>query len=133
MNRKEAPKSATRILLVDDDADFVAQNRTILEKAGYAVSTAYNGDDGLAKARKERPALIVLDVMMTTQTEGFNVSRELRNLEETKKIPLLMISSVNDTVPWKFEPDETWLPVDAFLEKPVKPERLLEEVRKRAK
>ena len=135
MKKNEAaPKgSKTKILLVDDDNDFITINKTVLEKAGFAVSVAYNGEEGLKKAQNERPNLIVLDVMMTHQTEGFNVSREIRNNAETKEIPLIMVSSVNDTVPWKFEPDETWLPVDSFIEKPISPERLLDEIRKRVK
>ena len=108
-------------------------NRAVLLAHGYAVAVAYSGAECLEKARAERPDLIVLDVMMATRSEGFNVSRDIRNSEFTKDIPILMVTSVNQTVPYKFAPDDTWLPVDAFIEKPVSPERLLAEVAKRVK
>jgi CheY-like chemotaxis protein len=118
------------ILVVDDDADFVEVNKLILEKNGYEVTAAYNGQECLDKLRVKKPDLIILDVMMTRSDEGFDISRDLRNSEQTKNIPILMVTSINDTVPFKFGPDETWLPVDDFLEKPVKPEQLLDEVSK---
>jgi two-component system alkaline phosphatase synthesis response regulator PhoP len=117
-----------KILLVDDDADFVEINKAVLEKNGYEVIAAYNGAECLEKTRSESPDLIVLDVMMATQSEGFNVSRDLRNSEHTKDIPILMVTSINETVPYKFERDDTWLPVDSFIEKPIEPQQLLEKV-----
>ena len=119
-----------KLLVVDDDSDFVEVNKLILEKNGYEVTAAYNGQECLDKIRAKKPDLIILDVMMTRKDEGFEVSRDLRNSEQTKNIPILMITSINDVVPFKFEPDETWLPVDDFLEKPVGPEQLLDKVSK---
>jgi len=121
-------RSRKKILLVDDDADFVAMMRLVLEKNGYDVLVAYNGTECMDILRMKRADAIVLDVMMSTRTEGFDVARDLRNSEHTKMIPLLMVTSVNSTVPFKFEPDATWLPVDSFIEKPVEPGRLLEEI-----
>jgi two-component system alkaline phosphatase synthesis response regulator PhoP len=117
-----------KVLLVDDDADFVAINQAVLEKHGYAVAVAYNGRECLERVRADRPNLIVLDVMMATRSEGFDVSRDLRGSDDTKDIPLILVTSVNQAVPFKFQPDETWLPVDRMIEKPVGPQRLLEEV-----
>ncbi len=119
------------ILLVDDDADFVAQNKAVLEGAGYRVLAAYNGQECLARAAADRPDLIVLDVMMASPTEGFHVTYDLRRQEATRAIPVLMVTSVNEFVPYTFSADETWLPVDAFIEKPIAPQRLLEEVARR--
>jgi len=113
------------ILLVDDDPDFLEQNRLLLEANGYAVRTAESGRQCLAAVEACRPDLIILDMVMDSPSDGFNISRELRNSEYTKTIPLLMITSVNDSVPFRIEPDSTWLPVDALLEKPVDPELLL--------
>jgi two-component system, OmpR family, alkaline phosphatase synthesis response regulator PhoP len=124
-------KTGKKVLLVDDDADFVEMNKAVLENHGYEVLTAYNPQEGLARAKAGKPDLIVVDVMMTTPTDGFHLTHSLRGAEETKSVPILMVTSVNQTVPYKFEPDETWLPVDAFLEKPIQPERLLEEVGRR--
>jgi CheY-like chemotaxis protein len=118
------------ILIVDDDADFVEMNKFLLEKNGYEVTIANNGQECLDKIRFKKPDLIILDVMMSTSDEGFGVSRDLRNSEQTKNIPILMVTSINHTVPFNFEPDETWLPVDDFIEKPVELEQLLDKVRK---
>ena len=119
------------ILLVDDDQDFVAMNRAVLEDQGYLVRVAYNAEDCLASVEEEEPDLIVLDVMMATKSDGFNVCHSLRNDVNTRDIPIIMVTSVNEEVPYRFDKDDTWLPVDVFLDKPVKPERLIEEVRKR--
>ena len=116
------------ILLVDDDPDFLEQNRLLLEANGYTVRTAASGRECLADVEGCRPDLIILDMVMGERTEGFDVSRELRNSEYTKGIPLVMITSVNDTIPFRVEPDRTWLPVDALLEKPVDPQLLLDVV-----
>jgi CheY-like chemotaxis protein len=113
------------ILLVDDDPDFLEQNRMLLEANGYAVRTAASGRECLDEVEDCRPDLIILDMVMGERTEGFDVSRELRNSEYTKGIPLVMITSVNDTIPFRVEPDRTWLPVDALIEKPVDPALLL--------
>ena len=119
-----------KVLLVDDDVDFVELTQTLLESNGYDVITAHNGADGKAAAAAEKPNVIVLDVMMTTKTEGFHTARELRADDATKAIPIIMLTAVNQEVPWKFGPDEVWLPVDEFLEKPVKPEVLLNSIQK---
>lgn len=120
-----------RILVCDDDGDYVDIVSALLQNNGYEVDVAYNGEDCLEKVNANPPDLIMLDVMMSTKSEGFNVSRELRNSEQTKSIPIIMVTSVNETVPFRFEPDDTWLPVDSFLEKPAEPTKLLEEVRKK--
>jgi CheY-like chemotaxis protein len=116
------------VLLVDDDADFVQQNRLLLEENGYDVQVAYNSRQCLETLERLRPDLIVMDMMMESKNEGFNLSRELRNREHTKSIPLLMITSVNDSIPFHVEPDRTWLPVDVLIEKPVDPSLFLEVV-----
>ncbi|MDZ4163841.1 MAG: response regulator [Smithellaceae bacterium] len=116
---------AKKILLIDDDVDIILANTTVLENKGYQVISAYNGKEGLKKALAENPDLIVLDVMMSTHSEGFDVSRELRKVPATKNTPIIMLTSVNTTVPFKFEPDATYLPVNIFLEKPVSPADLL--------
>jgi CheY-like chemotaxis protein len=122
--------SARTVLLVDDDADFVEMNRMLLESNGYVVRVAYSGRQCLEEVASHRPDLVILDMVMENQSDGFNVSRELRNSEYTKSIPLVMITSVNDSIPFHIEPDRTWLPVDALLEKPVDAQLLLAVVNK---
>jgi CheY-like chemotaxis protein len=122
--------SPKTVLLVDDDADFIEINRALLEQNGYAVRMAYNGKQCLEMVTAEKPDLIILDMVMENRNEGFDLSRELRNSEHTKGIPLVMITSVNETIPFRIEPDRTWLPVDALIEKPVDPGLLLSVVAK---
>jgi len=117
------------VLLVDDDADFVEMNKTVLEENGYDVIAAYNGKECLEKARAEKPDIIVLDVMMASQSDGFDTARELHHYrQETKNIPIIMLTSINEKYPFNFAPDASWLPVESFIEKPIQPERLLETV-----
>jgi len=116
------------VLLVDDDEDFVEQNRLLLEDSGYRVRTAHSGRQCLEEVCARKPDLIILDMMMESENEGFDLSRELRNSEYTKGIPLVMITSINDLRPFRIEPDHTWLPVDALIEKPVDPPLLLDVV-----
>jgi CheY-like chemotaxis protein len=118
------------VLLVDDDADFVEMNRALLAENGYRVRVAYTGKQCMEEVERRRPDLIILDMVMESPNDGFEVSRELRNSEITRTIPLVMITSVNDSIPFRLEPDHTWLPVDALLEKPVDPQLLLAVVNK---
>ncbi|HEX9920978.1 MAG TPA: response regulator [Candidatus Methylomirabilis sp.] len=123
-----------KILLIDDDPDFIEINTALLKKNGFEVISAYDGKQGFEKAKLEKPDLIVLDVMMTDRTEGFYTARQLRSEEGTKSIPLILLTAIHqEEKAFHFAPDETWLPVDVFLDKPVKPERLLEEVQRQLK
>ncbi|MCG3177930.1 MAG: Alkaline phosphatase synthesis transcriptional regulatory protein PhoP [Phycisphaerae bacterium] len=119
-----------KILLIDDDVDFVEVNKALLESSNHQVVYAHNGDDGKRLAVAEKPDVVILDVMMTTRTEGFHVARDLRANPATRNIPIVMLTAVNQEVPWKFGPDEVWLPVDEFMEKPVRPDALLAAVKK---
>lgn len=122
---------AKKILLVDDDVDFVEINKEALEEKGYEVVTAYNGEEGFQVAIKENPDLIILDVIMTTPTEGIQVSHKLREREETKNIPIIMLTAVREKmdIKYKIGPESEYLPVTEFLEKPVRPNQLIEKVR----
>lgn len=120
-----------KILVVDDDGDLVAAISTVLEAKGYEVSTAANKDEGMAKIREVKPDLAILDVMMTTWQDGFEMAREIKSDEALKSIPILMLTGVGDKTGMDFKSeagDEEWLPVDVFLDKPVKSEVLLAEV-----
>ena len=120
-----------RILLVDDEKDFVETTAAVLESNGYEVEPAYSGEECRRKALEVKPDLIILDVMMETDMAGFEAARWLREQEEVAEVPIIMLTAVNQELPFKFGPDEVWLPVDAFLEKPVSPDRLLGEVQQR--
>jgi len=120
------------ILIVDDDPDFVESNRDLLEAYGYTVHAAYNGADGLELARKVKPDVMILDVMMATNTEGFEVARKIPDTPELKGLRVLLVTGVTKDMhlPFGFEPDASWLPVDRVLEKPIAPNRLLTEIQK---
>jgi two-component system, OmpR family, alkaline phosphatase synthesis response regulator PhoP len=122
-----------RILIVDDDVDFVESNKDLLEANGYQVLAAHDGESGLALAKKEKPDLMILDVMMATDTEGFEVSRKIPQTPELRKMPILLCTGIRHEkhLPFSFEPDESWLPVDAVLEKPIDPAKLLAEIKRR--
>ena len=121
-----------KILLIDDAVDFIDVTKVFLEKKGYLVIAAHNGEEGIKKAIETKPDVIVLDVMMTEMTEGFDVSRKIKMEEELKDIPVIMLTAIRkkEKLPWTFEPDESWLPVARFLEKPISPEELLREIEK---
>jgi len=118
-----------KVLLVDDDADFVAINRAVLEQHGYDVVVAYSGQECREKVKSETPDLIVLDLMMGTWSEGLNVAEDLRSSDETSDIPLLLATVVNLKGPYASRPDIIcdWL-IDEYLMKPVEPDKLLEAV-----
>ena len=117
-----------KVLLVDDDKEFVEATRVLLESSGYQVVAACNGREAREKALEEEPGLVVLDVMMESDTAGFEVARWLRSDSATEQIPIVMLTGVNQKYPLNFDADEIWLPVDVFLEKPVDPKQLLAEV-----
>lgn len=119
-----------KILTIDDDPSFVEAITTLLEAKDYQVVSADNGEDGFKMAKSENPDLILLDVMMTHKTEGFDIARNLKSDKETKDIPVVMITGIRRemNLPFGFEPDEDWLPVKVLLEKPIKPEVLLKTV-----
>jgi two-component system, OmpR family, alkaline phosphatase synthesis response regulator PhoP len=129
---RSATKKAAKVLLVDDDVDFVEVNRLALEQAGFDVLTAFDGDEGMRRATTEPVDVVVLDVMMRTPEEGFELARRLRGDHRTEKLPLLMLTSVNEVNRARglftfsdLDRDSTWLPVDRFLEKPFPPDRLV--------
>jgi len=115
------------ILLVDDDKVFVAAVAAVLGSR-YEIRTASNGTEALERITEQRPLLVILDVMMDYMSEGFDVARKLRTDSETKSIPLIMLTGVDRMYDYRMEQDESWVPCDRFLEKPVEPETLLAEV-----
>ena len=123
-----------KILVIDDDPDTVLAVRMCLEDAGHEVLEAPGGKEGLAQLRRERPDLIILDVMMETQTEGFQLALKLHNPDPTSEwaaysdIPILMLTAIHSTTPLRFEPDIDYLPVELFVDKPIDPEALISKV-----
>ena len=122
-----------KILIVDDDPDLTKVIQVILESEQYIVATAANRHESMEKIKTEQPDLIMLDVMMDTWEDGFEIARELKKNDEYNKIPILMLTGVQEKTGIEFKStagDKTWCPVDGFLDKPVEPEVLLAEIRK---
>jgi DNA-binding response OmpR family regulator len=121
-----------KILIIDDDIDLVEAMRLTLERADFEVVDAQDGQKGLEKIETEKPDLILLDVMMETQDEGFHIAYQIRNNEEMSDLPIIMLTAVGTETGFSFdkEKDEDFLPVNEFLEKPVNPDKLLEHVRR---
>jgi len=126
---------SAKIVVVDDDQDIRDSLQAILEGRQYTVITAADKTEGLEKIRTEKPDLAILDVMMSTWEDGFEMARELKKDPQFKNMPILMLTGVRDKTGIDFKSsagDPTWCPVDGFLEKPVDPEILLAEVEKLA-
>ncbi len=119
------------ILIIDDDPDITEAMSVVLKNRGYDVRSAQDGSEGMTRLKEAKPDLIILDVMMRTSQEGFEFSRELKHNKKFKDIPILMLTGVKQKTGLDFKTsagDEDWLPVDEFLDKPVKPDVLLAKV-----
>ena len=120
------------ILLIDDDVQLVDSVKVLLESVGYDVVYSYRAEQGIELARKRHPDLILLDVMFAGPPgpDGFEVSRRFRQDPELQDIPVIILSGVRRVldIPYDVRPDDTWMPVKTFLEKPVKPGRLIAEI-----
>ena len=122
-----------KILIVDDDLDLTKALKVTLESQNYSVVTASDRMEGMEKIKTERPDLIILDVMMATWQDGFEMARELKKEMQLKDIPILMLTGIEAKTGIEFKStagDPTWCPVDAFLDKPVESDILLAEVGK---
>jgi DNA-binding response OmpR family regulator len=123
-----------KILIVEDTPDMALALRMPLEATGYEVFHALSGQECLELVKQVKPDLIILDVMMETTTAGFQVSLELRSPDpqseyaEYRHVPILMLTAIHTTTSLRFGPDEAYLPVDDFVEKPIDPDVLLEKV-----
>ncbi|MDH5696881.1 MAG: response regulator [Dehalococcoidia bacterium] len=123
-----------KILLVDDDVDFVESTKIILESKPYDVIVAGDGDEGLRKAKEEKPDLILLDVIMPVK-DGFTAAEQLKKDPQLSKIPTLMLTAFAE------KGIETSIPLsrgftletEDYIEKPVSPEELLARVEKHLK
>ena len=122
-----------KILIIDDDPDITEAMKVVLQTRDYKVTSAASGGEGLKKVKIDNPDLVILDIMMEKGDTGFDVARELKNDPSTKNIPILMLTAIKEKTGLDFTKeagDEAWLPVDDYVEKPLKPEELLSKVEK---
>jgi CheY-like chemotaxis protein len=119
---------SAKILVVDDDPDFVEIMRTILESNDYDVVTAANGEQAMAQVKAQRPDLMLLDIMMSSVLDGLNVSEQLALDPEARFMPVIMVSSIAETPYAHVFPMGEQPHMDAWLSKPVDPKVLLAKV-----
>ncbi|TKJ29388.1 MAG: response regulator [Chloroflexi bacterium B3_Chlor] len=120
-----------KILLVDDDPDFVEATKIVLESAPYDVAVAYNGEEALQKVSEVNPDLIILDIIMPEQ-DGFKVCEALKSDPELAQIPVIMLTSLSQRMgETAFSlTDGMMLEADDYVDKPVTPDELLNRVKK---
>lgn len=125
-----------KILLVDDDPDLRLSMRLPLEAAGYTVGEATSYNEGLDAVKTFQPDLLILDVMMDSMTAGFQFALTIHDpdpqgeFKDFASLPIIMLTAIHSTTHLRFGPDDAYLPVQEFLEKPVDPEVLLATVAK---
>lgn len=119
-----------KILIIDDDVDFIDLNKAVLENSGFEVVTAFSGREGMDKVIFELPDLILLDLMMEKYDTGFGFAKQLKADPRYKDIPILMISSVAGETGYDFSQDLDgyWMKTDDFVKKPVPPEELVKRI-----
>lgn len=117
-----------KILLVDDDPDFVNITRTVLQSKDHEVKIAANGQQALAAMRAEKPDVVLLDIMMSYILDGVDVTHEMVADEDLKDIPVIMVTSLASTPDADIFPTDEHVSVDGWMSKPIKPEELLAEI-----
>jgi len=118
-----------KILLVDDDIDFVEATKIILESKPYEVIVAYEGDEALRKAKEENPDLVLLDIIMPVK-DGFTAAEQFKKDPQLSKIPVVMLTSYSSRKGETSIPVSRGLELEAedYVEKPISPEELLSRV-----
>ncbi len=120
-----------RLLIIDDDPDFVAGIKAILVKAKYEVDVAYDPKDGFQALKSKPYDLLLLDVMMGRGAEGIMIARKLGKDATLRNLPVLIITGIREQISFLFPGQAVhphFVPVDELVEKPVEPKLLLDKV-----
>ena len=117
------------VLLVDDDEDLLEQARVVVARE-FNVELAHSGEEALAKLGKNRYDCIVMDVMMRSLSDGLETAKKIKENSATKMIPVIMVTSVNEHFDYRTQIDESFFPNDKWLDKPVDPTILLQEIKR---
>lgn len=124
------PTNPPRILVVDDDPDFIQFTRLVLGAEGFEIGCACNGEEAMASMHMQPPDLVILDMMMRGVLDGLRTGQEMRTDGELRSVPILMVSSITDSAYAVLLPRVDLLPADNFLEKPIDQEVLVSEVKR---
>jgi CheY-like chemotaxis protein len=119
-----------KILVVDDDPDFVSATKIILEKNNHIVISAPSGDTGYRRAREDKPDLVILDVIMDTVLDGLSVSQRMHDDPDLREVPIIMVTSIANTDYAELFPTDEFIHINAFLSKPISADELIRQVNK---
>jgi len=117
-----------RILIIDDDPIYVKSTTAILQSRGFQVDSAQNAEEALAKMTQETPDLVLLDVMMDWVLEGVTISQEMMSQKDLQRVPIIMVTSIRDSEYRGLFPQDQYLHINSWIDKPCPPEKLLAEV-----
>lgn len=120
-----------KLLIIDDDPDYVAGIRSVLEKAEYSVDVAYNPKDGFQALQSKQYDLLLLDIMMGRGAEGVALARKMRKDPKLRELPVLIITGIREQIAFLFPGQPVhphFVELDELVEKPVEPKLLLEKV-----
>jgi DNA-binding response OmpR family regulator len=124
-----------KIYIIDDDRNIVESMSIVLKKNGYEVASQYTEENVVNNLLNSKPDIVILDVMFPQNVSaGFDIAREIKNDKRVSHIPIIMLSAINEKGVYSgtfsnTDRDDSWLPVDEFVEKPIKPDQLLEKVK----
>jgi two-component system alkaline phosphatase synthesis response regulator PhoP len=120
-----------KLMIIDDDPDFVAGMRAVLDAAGYETEVAYNPKDGFAALKARHHDLLLLDIMMGRGAEGVMMARKIRKEPSLEHLPILIITGIREQIAFMFPGQAVhpnFVPLNELIEKPVEPDLLLERV-----
>jgi DNA-binding response OmpR family regulator len=120
-----------KLLIIDDDPDFVEGIKSILDTAGYSVDVAYNPKEGFQALQSKTYDLLLLDIMMGRGAEGIMIARKLRKDVKLREMPVLIITGIREQMAFLFPGEPVhprFVAVDEVVEKPVEPKLLLDKV-----
>ncbi|MEZ0396014.1 MAG: response regulator [Anaerolineales bacterium] len=120
-----------KLLIIDDDPDFVSGIKAILDAGGYEVDVAYNPKDGLRALQAKKYDLLLLDIMMGRGAEGIMIARKMRKDAKLREVPVLIITGMREQIAFLFPGEPVhprFVDVDEMVEKPVEPKLLLDKV-----
>ena len=121
----------SKILVIDDDPDFVLAMQMALEANNFEMEAAATPEEGISKVLSTKPDLVLLDIMMPTGNEGFDVVRSIREEHNLEDLPIVVLTSLHESrkTPYRFAPDKDYLPVDAFLDKSTDPDAVIDAIK----